>query len=137
MCLISQCAEICSVLAHEDWIYGISQRTHLVEIRHKAIKIAKEASQLDAEKKYEEAVTKYIECIELFKHVIKCIHLLIIDTENKDIKETLLQKANEYLNRALEIKRDLKRNKEDLAKKEAAEGSESSNEKEYYHVIIL
>ena len=45
----------------------------LVGIRNKAMKIGSEACQLDTDKKYEEAVKKYIESIELFKHVIKCI----------------------------------------------------------------
>jgi len=44
----------------------------LVAIRDKAIKIGKQACQLDTEKKYEEALRKYIEAIELFQHVCKC-----------------------------------------------------------------
>ena len=44
-----------------------------IEIRNKVVKIAYEASRLDAEEKYEEAIKKYIECIDLFNYGIKCI----------------------------------------------------------------
>ena len=49
--------------------------------------------------------------------------LLIIDEQNKYVKDTLSQKANEYLNRALEIKKYLKQKKEDPVPAGAAEGS--------------
>jgi hypothetical protein len=45
----------------------------LVGMRDKAMKIGSVACDLDKEKKYEEALRKYIESIELFKHVIKCM----------------------------------------------------------------
>jgi len=44
----------------------------LVGIRDKAMKAGSIACELDKGKKYEEALKKYIESIELFKHVIKC-----------------------------------------------------------------
>jgi len=44
----------------------------LVAIREKAIKSGTMACQLDKEKKYEEALPKYIEAVEYFSHVIKC-----------------------------------------------------------------
>ena len=44
----------------------------LVGIRDKAIKIGQTACTLDKEKKYEEALPKYIEAVQLFGHVIKC-----------------------------------------------------------------
>ena len=44
----------------------------LVAIRDKAIKAGMLACQLDKEKKYEEALSKYIESVEFFGHVIKC-----------------------------------------------------------------
>lgn len=47
----------------------------LVGIRNKAIVAGKAACELDKEKKYEEAFAKYIESIELFNHVIKCIFI--------------------------------------------------------------
>ncbi len=45
----------------------------LVAIRDKAINIGKLACQLDKEGKYEEALRKYIESIEYFRHIIKCL----------------------------------------------------------------
>lgn len=44
----------------------------LVAVRNKAIALGKAACDLDKEKKYEEALSKYIDSIENFKHVIKC-----------------------------------------------------------------
>jgi len=45
----------------------------LVAIRNKAIDCGKQAAQLDKESKYEEALNKYIESIEYFRHLMKCI----------------------------------------------------------------
>ena len=59
----------------------------LVGIRDKAIKIGQYACQLDKDKKYEEAFTKYIEAIELFKHVMKCIFIPCI-SRNKTSLQT-------------------------------------------------
>jgi len=49
----------------------------LLEIRDKAIQIASTACKLDNQKKYEDAFKKYVEAIELFHHVIKCMLKLI------------------------------------------------------------
>lgn len=85
----------------------------LVGIRDKAMKIGSTACELDKQKKYEEAFRKYIESIELFKHVIKCIYgIRTVDESNKYIKDTLKSKAEEYLNRATEIKKYLEKKKE-------------------------
>ena len=44
----------------------------LVAIRDKAIKAGNTACQLDKDKKYEDALPKYIESIEYFSHAAKC-----------------------------------------------------------------
>lgn len=41
-------------------------------IRDKAIKAGSQACTLDKEKKYNEAVKKYIESIELYQHLARC-----------------------------------------------------------------
>jgi len=50
----------------------------LVILRDNAISIGTIACQLHKEKKYEEALKKYIECIECFNHVIKCKLYIIL-----------------------------------------------------------
>jgi len=50
----------------------------LVRLQEKAMNIATIACQLDKEKKYEEALKKYIECIECFSHVFKCKLYIIL-----------------------------------------------------------
>ena len=44
----------------------------LIGMRDKAIKIGQQACQLDTEKKYPEALSKYIESLEIFRHVLTC-----------------------------------------------------------------
>jgi hypothetical protein len=50
----------------------------LVAVRNKAISLGKEACDLDRAHKYEEAFRKYMESLEKFNHVIKCMltHLI-------------------------------------------------------------
>eukprot|EP00826_Nyctotherus_ovalis_P039290 TRINITY_DN376_c0_g1_i10.p1 TRINITY_DN376_c0_g1~~TRINITY_DN376_c0_g1_i10.p1 ORF type:complete len:401 (-),score=131.74 TRINITY_DN376_c0_g1_i10:228-1430(-) len=94
----------------------------LVGIRDKAMKIGSAACELDKAKKYEEALKKYIESIELFQHVIKY-------ESNKYIKDTLRGKAEEYLNRASEIKKYLKNKKEDPLPAGADNNSQTNGKK--------
>ena len=44
----------------------------LVKVRDNAINTATIACQLDKEKRYEEALNKYIESLGYFNHVVKC-----------------------------------------------------------------
>ena len=44
----------------------------LIAMRDKAINAGKLACKLDSEGKYEEALRKYIESLDYFRHVIKC-----------------------------------------------------------------
>lgn len=84
----------------------------LVAIRNRAIALASDACALDRDKKYQEAFDKYYESIKQFNHVIKCIKKLSLDEKNPTLQATLKSKAEEYLSRAMEIKKYLK-SKED------------------------
>ena len=84
-----------------------------VGLRDKAIGYANEACKLDKEKRYENALAKYIQAIEYFNLVIKCIFLSYpLDEPNKSLKETLKEKAEQYLDRAMQIKEFIKNNEE-------------------------
>jgi len=68
---------------------------------------------LDKEKKYEEALRKYIESIEYFNHVLKCKKLdYLLDEKNKSLAGSLKSKAEEYLQRAMYLKKHIKEQEE-------------------------
>jgi len=50
----------------------------LVRIRENAISIGAIACQLDKEKRYEEALKKYTECLDHFSHILKCELYIIV-----------------------------------------------------------
>lgn len=82
----------------------------LVAVRNRAIETGKKACDLDKDHKYEEAFNKYIESIELFQHVVKCIHIcfMLLDETNTQLKTTFKSKLEEYFKRATYIKTQIK-----------------------------
>eukprot|EP00826_Nyctotherus_ovalis_P026448 TRINITY_DN20652_c0_g1_i1.p1 TRINITY_DN20652_c0_g1~~TRINITY_DN20652_c0_g1_i1.p1 ORF type:complete len:135 (+),score=22.38 TRINITY_DN20652_c0_g1_i1:196-600(+) len=84
----------------------------LIELKEKGKLLAVEACRLDREKKYDEALKKYIECIDHFKPIIsRNFGMQSVDNMHTRESHTLMKKVDEYIKRATELKRSLKRQK--------------------------
>lgn len=88
----------------------------LVAVRNRAMEAGKKACEFDKEHKYEEALSKYIESIELFQHVVKCIdpRHYFLDETNQGLKTTFKNKAEEYFKRATYLKSNIKHKEEPI-----------------------
>ncbi len=72
----------------------------MLELYRRAVKAAKEAVQHDISGDVERAIMKYLEAFDILMVLIK-------HTDSRKLKQFFLTKAEEYLNRAYELKRKL------------------------------
>ena len=74
--------------------------TDLTRYREKVAKVSKAAHQADEEKEYEKAFQLYTNALDIFTHLIKW-------EQNKKLIEIYKMKAEEYLQRAEFIKKEI------------------------------